>query len=178
MKTEQSGAISIVRRGDAPDTHPVGLLVGGERARRGRQREILIDLTPVTYVDESATIGCLMDYQQVHGRRTSEAVRRPEARRNAHDDRRTELHQIHADEPTAVKSWGIAHAHHQNDDGAMIPLDGDLLAIMETLYAGSDREARAGALMRGHGQGDPPSHQQMDDSERHTTSPRACSSTR
>jgi anti-anti-sigma factor len=67
VKTEQAGAVSIVRVGEARMMYPIlgdfasavtGLIAAG-------QREILIDLTPVTYVD-SATIGCLMDlYRQV-----------------------------------------------------------------------------------------------------------------
>ena len=68
VKTEQAGGISIVRVGETRLMYPIlsdfatavnGLLAAG-------RREILIDLTPVTYVD-SATIGCLMDlYRQVH----------------------------------------------------------------------------------------------------------------
>ena len=62
VKTEQSGAISIVRVGETRLMYPIlgdfssavtGLIAAG-------RHEILIDLTPVTYVD-SATIGCLMD---------------------------------------------------------------------------------------------------------------------
>ena len=66
VKTEQSCAISIVRVGETRLMYPIlsdfssavaGLVAAGKR-------EILIDLTPVTYVD-SATIGCLMDlYRQ------------------------------------------------------------------------------------------------------------------
>jgi anti-sigma B factor antagonist len=66
VTTEQTGAISIVRVGETRLMYPIlsdfasavtGLITSG-------QRKILIDLTPVTYVD-SATIGCLMDlYRQ------------------------------------------------------------------------------------------------------------------
>src|SRR4051794_16919320 len=68
LRTEQSGAISIVRVGESRVMYPmlgtfsstVGELVAGG------QRNVLIDLAHVTYVD-SATIGCLMDlYRQVH----------------------------------------------------------------------------------------------------------------
>ena len=68
VKTEQIGGISVVRVGETRLMYPIlsdfstavsGLVATGKR-------EILIDLTPVTYVD-SATIGCLMDlYRQVH----------------------------------------------------------------------------------------------------------------
>ena len=68
LRTDQSGRISIVRVGEPRLMYPilgdfssaVASLVGAGR------RDILIDLTPVTYVD-SATIGCFMDlYRQVH----------------------------------------------------------------------------------------------------------------
>ena len=57
-------------------------------------RDILIDLTPVTYVD-SATIGCLMDlYRQVRaagGRLKLSGVQK-RVRDDADADRRAELH--------------------------------------------------------------------------------------
>ncbi len=66
VQTEQSGAVAIVRVGDTRLMYPMladfsaavsALVAAGKH-------EILIDLTPVTYVD-SATIGCLMDlYRQ------------------------------------------------------------------------------------------------------------------
>ena len=69
VKTEQVGPVSVVRVGETRLMYPIlsdfstavsALVAGGSR-------DILIDLTPVTYVD-SATIGCLMDlYRQVHG---------------------------------------------------------------------------------------------------------------
>lgn len=72
VKTEQNGRISIVRVGETRLMYPIlsdfasaisGLVASG-------QKDILIDLTPVTYVD-SATIGCLMD---LTGRCTTPAV--------------------------------------------------------------------------------------------------------
>ena len=69
VNTEQSGGVSIVRVGETRLMYPIlsdfsasvsALVAAGHR-------RILIDLTPVTYVD-SATIGCLMDlYRQIHG---------------------------------------------------------------------------------------------------------------
>jgi anti-sigma B factor antagonist len=62
LTTELSGAVAIVRVGESRLMYPLlgefseavsALLASG-------QRRILIDLTPVAYVD-SATIGCLMD---------------------------------------------------------------------------------------------------------------------
>src|SRR5258708_39537753 len=68
VKTETVGGVSIVRVGETRLMYPIlsdfstavsGLVAAG-------RKDILIDLTPVTYVD-SATIGCLMDlYRQVH----------------------------------------------------------------------------------------------------------------
>jgi anti-anti-sigma factor len=67
LTTDQTGGVSIVRVGEPRLMYPIladfssavtTLVAGGKR-------DILIDLTPVTYVD-SATIGCLMDlYRQV-----------------------------------------------------------------------------------------------------------------
>ena len=62
VKIDQNGDIAIVRVGETRMMYPMlasfssvvqGLIESG-------QRRVLIDLTPVTYVD-SATIGCLMD---------------------------------------------------------------------------------------------------------------------
>ena len=66
LTTSRVGAVVVVHVAEARLTYPLlgdlsgtvtGLLTGG-------QKQILIDLTPVGYVD-SATIGCLMDlYRQ------------------------------------------------------------------------------------------------------------------
>ena len=110
VKTEQSGKVSIVRVGESRLMYPIlsdfssavtGLVGAGHR-------EILIDLSPVTYVD-SATIGCLMDlYRQVNnvgGRlKLSGVQKRVETMltlTGAHN-----FIEIHADEPSAVKSFG------------------------------------------------------------------------
>jgi anti-anti-sigma factor len=68
LNTEHHGRVSIVRVGETRVMYPLlaefsstvaGLIAGG-------WTEILIDVSPVTYVD-SATIGCLMDlYRQVN----------------------------------------------------------------------------------------------------------------
>jgi anti-anti-sigma factor len=111
VKTDQSGAVSIVRVGEARLMYPIlndfvsavsGLVAAG-------RREILIDLTSVTYVD-SATIGCLMDlYRQVTTAgghlKLSGVQKRVETMltmTGAHN-----FIEIHADEPTAVKSFGV-----------------------------------------------------------------------
>jgi anti-anti-sigma factor len=104
VKTEQSGTISIVRVGETRLMYPIlsgGLVASG-------QKDILIDLTPVTYVD-SATIGCLMDlYRQVHNAgghlKLSGVQKRVETMLTMTGAQN--FIEIHADEPTAVKSFG------------------------------------------------------------------------
>lgn len=69
LKTDKAGAVSIVRVGETRMMYPMlgdfsdtvsGLVAGGAR-------HILIDVSPVTYVD-SATIGCFMDlYRTISG---------------------------------------------------------------------------------------------------------------
>ena len=111
VKTEQAGAVSIVRVGETRMMYPLlsdfssavtGLVAGGKR-------EILIDLSPVTYVD-SATIGCLMDlYRQVHGAgghlKLSGVQKRVETMLTMTGAQN--FIEIHADEPTAVKSFKV-----------------------------------------------------------------------
>ena len=110
VKTEQAGAISIVRVGETRLMYPIlsdfssavtGLIASG-------RRKILIDLAPVTYVD-SATIGCLMDlYRQASAAggtlKLSGVQKRVETMltmTGAHN-----FLEIHADEPSAIKSFG------------------------------------------------------------------------
>jgi anti-anti-sigma factor len=110
LRTEQHGQISIVRIGETRLMYPIlgdfsaavtGLLAAGKR-------EILIDLTPVTYVD-SATIGCLMDlYRQTSSAgghlKLSGVQKRVETMLTMTGAQN--FIEIHADEPSAVKSFG------------------------------------------------------------------------
>ena len=110
VKTEQNGAISIVRVGETRLMYPilgdfsstvVGLVTTG-------RKEILIDLSPVTYVD-SATIGCLMDlYRQTTSAgghlKLSGVQKRVETMLTMTGAQN--FIEIHADEPSAVKSFG------------------------------------------------------------------------
>jgi anti-anti-sigma factor len=110
VKTEQNGRISIVRVGETRLMYPIlsdfatavsGLVASG-------QKDILIDLTPVTYVD-SATIGCLMDlYRQVHNAgghlKLSGVQKRVETMLTMTGAQN--FIEIHGDEPSAVKSFG------------------------------------------------------------------------
>ena len=79
-----------------------------ELVRGCNRLKILIDLSPVTYVD-SATIGCLMDlYRQVHNAgghlKLSGVQKRVETMLTMTGAQN--FLEIHADEPTAVKSFG------------------------------------------------------------------------
>ena len=110
VKTEQLGGVSIVRFGETRLMYPIlgdfstavtGLVASGKR-------EILIDLAPVTYVD-SATIGCLMDlYRQVTSAgghlKLSGVQKRVETMLSMTGAQN--FIEIHADEPSAVKSFG------------------------------------------------------------------------
>ena len=110
VKTDHSGGVAIVRVGETRLMYPIlsdfstavsGLVAAG-------QKQILIDLTPVTYVD-SATIGCLMDlYRQVHAAgghlKLSGVQKRVETMLTMTGAQN--FIEIHADEPSAVKSFG------------------------------------------------------------------------
>lgn len=110
VKTDHSGGVAIVRVGETRLMYPIlsdfstavsGLIAAG-------QKHILIDLTPVTYVD-SATIGCLMDlYRQVHAAgghlKLSGVQKRVETMLTMTGAQN--FIEIHADEPSAVKSFG------------------------------------------------------------------------
>ena len=110
VTTEQLGGISVVRVGETRLMYPIlsdfssavsGLIASGKR-------EILIDLSPVTYVD-SATIGCLMDlFRQVQSTgghlKLSGVQKRVETMLSMTGAQN--FIEIHADEPSAVKSFG------------------------------------------------------------------------
>jgi anti-anti-sigma factor len=110
VKTDHSGGVAIVRVGETRLMYPIlsdfstavsGLIAAG-------QKHILIDLSPVTYVD-SATIGCLMDlYRQVHAAgghlKLSGVQKRVETMLTMTGAQN--FIEIHADEPSAVKSFG------------------------------------------------------------------------
>ena len=107
---DQAGRVSIVRVGETRLMYPIlgdfagavtGLVASG-------RHDILIDMTPVTYVD-SATIGCLMDlYRQVHAAgghlKLSGVQKRVETMLTLTGAQN--FIEIHADEPTAVTSFG------------------------------------------------------------------------
>ena len=111
VRTEQSGGVSIVRVGETRLMYPIladfSSAIGGLVA--GGKREILIDLSPVTYVD-SATIGCLMDlYRQVHNAgghlKLSGVQKRVETMLTLTGAQN--FIEIHPDEPAAIRSFGV-----------------------------------------------------------------------
>ncbi len=111
VKTEQLGGISIVRVGETRLMYPIlsdfSSVVSGLIA--ADKHEILIDMAPVTYVD-SATIGCLMDlYRQVTAAgghlKLSGVQKRVETMLTMTGAQN--FIEIHTDEPSAVKSFGV-----------------------------------------------------------------------
>ena len=110
VKTDQSGGVAIVRVGETRLMYPIlsdfantitSLLGSGER-------KVLLDLSTVTYVD-SATIGCLMDlYRQATAAggvlKLSGVQKRVETMLTMTGAQN--FIEIHADEPSAVKSFG------------------------------------------------------------------------
>lgn len=110
VKTEEAGDVSIVRIGESRLMYP---LLGDfstaitDLVAAGR-RQILIDLSPVTYVD-SATIGCFMDlYRQVHaagGRLKLSGVQKRVETMLTMTGAQNFI-EIHADEPGALRSFG------------------------------------------------------------------------
>jgi anti-sigma B factor antagonist len=111
VTTEQSGTVSIVRIREARLMYP---MLGDFADRMAAliadgRRDILIDMTPVTYVD-SATIGCLMDlYRQVSSTgghlKLSGVQKRVQTMLTMTGAQN--FIEIHADEPGAVKSFGV-----------------------------------------------------------------------
>ena len=111
VTTDQSGDVSIVRVGETRMMYPMlgdfssavaSLVSSGAR-------KLLIDLTPVTYVD-SATIGCFMDlYRQATAANATLKLggvqKRVETMLTMTGAQN--FIEIHADEPSAVRSFGV-----------------------------------------------------------------------
>ena len=109
--TERNQDVSIVRVNETRLMYPIlsefsntitSLIGSGDR-------KLLLDLSTVTYVD-SATIGCLMDlYRQIHSAgghlKLSGVQKRVETMLTLTGAQN--FIEIHADEPSAVKSFGV-----------------------------------------------------------------------
>jgi anti-sigma B factor antagonist len=111
LKTEQAGGVSIVRIAETRVMYPMLADFSGTISSlvASGHRQIVIDLAPVTYVD-SATIGCLMDiYRQVNGvgghLRLSGVQKRVETMLTMTGAQN--FIPIHADEQSAIKSFGV-----------------------------------------------------------------------
>ena len=110
VKTETSGGIGIVRVGESRLMYPIlsdfssavaALIAAGKK-------DILIDMTPVTYVD-SATIGCLMDlYRQASAAgavvKLSGVQKRVETMLTMTGA--SKFLELHTDEGSALRSFG------------------------------------------------------------------------
>ena len=108
---EQAGDVSILRVGETRLMYPVladfsaavtGLVSTG-------RRKILVDLSPVTYID-SAAIGCFMDlYRQVSsaggGLKLSGVQKRVETMLSMTGAQN--FIEIHSDASSALKSFGV-----------------------------------------------------------------------
>ena len=111
LSTEHANGVAIVRVGESRLMYPLlsefssavtQLIAAGER-------KVIVDLSSVSYVD-SATIGCLMDlYRQAAAAggalKLAGVQKRVETMltmTGAHN-----FIEIHADEPTAVRSFGV-----------------------------------------------------------------------
>ena len=115
LTTEQHEDVAVVRVQEARMLYPIlsdfastvtGLVQQG-------QRKVLIDLTPVTYLD-SATIGCLMDlYRQMSAAggsfKLSGVQRRVETMLTMTGAQN--FIDVHHDEAVAIQSFGGSHAH-------------------------------------------------------------------
>lgn len=110
VKTEQTGSVAIVRVGDTRMMYPMLADFSGAVSAlvSGGARHVLIDLSPVTYVD-SATIGCFMDlYRSVSGAggqlRLSGVQKRVETMLTMTGAQN--FIPLHADEASALKGFG------------------------------------------------------------------------
>jgi anti-anti-sigma factor len=110
LTTDRSKGVTVVRVGESRLMYPLlsefsttvtSLISGGEQ-------KLLIDLSPVSYVD-SATIGCLMDlYRQASAAggtlKLSGVQKRVETMLTLTGAQN--FLEIHGDEPTAIRSFG------------------------------------------------------------------------
>ena len=140
---EEKGDVTVVRVQEAKLTYPVLSSFFSEVRQRveGGARQVLIDLGAVSYLD-SASIGCLMDVHRLlqekgGALRLSGLQPRVETMISM-----TGVHKIvplHRDEEDALAAFGArrgggAMNKLRLSTGHEVPLDGDLLAVLEALY--------------------------------------------
>ena len=110
-RTEERGGVAIVRVDETRLTYSIlsdFSTTVTELVANGR-RDILVDLTPVTYVD-SATIGCLMDlYRQISaaGGRLKLAGVQKRVETMLTMTGAQNFIEIHGDEASALASFGV-----------------------------------------------------------------------
>jgi anti-sigma B factor antagonist len=109
VTTAQASHVSIVRVGETRLMYPMLSEFSAAVAAliSAGQREILVDLTPVTYID-SATIGCLMDlFRRVLGAGGHLKLSgvQPRVQMMLTMTGAQNFIEIHADEPSAVRSF-------------------------------------------------------------------------
>jgi anti-anti-sigma factor len=111
VTTAEHGSVGIVRVGEARLMYPLLADFASivlEQVTSGH-RDVLIDVTPVTYVD-SATIGCLMDlYRQVNaagGRLKLSGVQKRVQTMLTMTGAQNFI-ELHADEASAIQSFGV-----------------------------------------------------------------------
>jgi anti-sigma B factor antagonist len=139
LTTDRRQDVSIVRVREGRLMYPLlsefsdavtGLIGGG-------QRKVVLDLSAVTYVD-SATIGCLMDlYRQAAAAggtlKLAGVQKRVETMLTMTGAQNfLEIHPDEAARPRELRS--VTMRTIKTTTGAELALDGDLLAVMETLY--------------------------------------------
>jgi anti-anti-sigma factor len=66
LSVEEKGSVTLVRVKEAKLTYPIlsSFFTSVQKLVEGGARKLVIDLTPVTYID-SASIGCLMDIHRL-----------------------------------------------------------------------------------------------------------------
>jgi anti-sigma B factor antagonist len=111
VKTEQRGGVAVVRVGETRLTYSIlaDFSTAVTEHIAAGTHEILVDLSPVTYVD-SATIGCLMDlYRQVSNvgghLKLSGVQKRVETMLTMTGAQN--FIELHPDEAAALKSFGV-----------------------------------------------------------------------
>ncbi|MET1082819.1 MAG: STAS domain-containing protein [Burkholderiales bacterium] len=110
LQTDKTDTVAIIRVRDTRVMYPMlsDFSSAVSAVITAGPPNVLIDLTPVTYID-SATVGCLMDlYRQITnagGRlKLSGVQKRVETMLNLTGAQN--FIEIHSDEPSAVKSFG------------------------------------------------------------------------
>ena len=111
LTTENANGVAVVRIGESRLMYPLlsEFSAAVQKLIAAGERRVVVDLSAVGYVD-SATIGCLMDlYRQVRSAgghlKLSGVQKRVETMLTMTGAQN--FIEIHADEPSAVRSFGV-----------------------------------------------------------------------